>query len=671
MSSNHNKLRAAELRKLIEHHNHRYYVLDSPEISDAEYDEVFDELTRLEKEHPELVTPDSPTQRIGAPPLSKFPSHKHSIPMMSLNKVTTREEFLEFDKRVRGLIGGEGGPIEYTVEPKYDGLAVALIYRNGVFETGATRGDGISGEEVKENLKTIKNIPLRLVGKNPPELLEVRGEVIIAKADFEKFNRQRSEAGLELFANPRNMAAGSLRQLDSGITAQRPLRFIAYGIGETSGIELAGHYETMNLIRDLGFRISDHLRKFGKIDSLIDFYDRILSERESYVFDIDGIVIKVNSYEQQAIAGVLSRSPRWAVAWKFPAVQKTTVVEKIEIQVGRTGTLTPVAHLTPVQVGGVTVSRATLHNEQEVERKDVRVGDTVIVQRAGDVIPEIVAVVSEKRPAHSSRFVMPDKCPVCGSAVQRVEGEVAVRCVSLYCRAQLVEKIFHFASRGAMDIEGLGYKTIEALVEKGFVRDVSDLYLLPTRKAEILEMERMGEKSFDNLVAALERSKKRELPRLIFALGILGVGETTASLLAQHFGTLERLMKAGEEEISQVRGIGPVIARSVYKFFSDENNIAVIRKLEKLGIEFQEAEHPSDGPLKGKTFVLSGTLEAFTRSQAQKLIEQLGGHVTSSVSKKTDFVVAGADPGSKFDKARTLGVKVLDEDGFKKLVGGQ
>ncbi|OGC95191.1 MAG: DNA ligase (NAD(+)) LigA [candidate division Zixibacteria bacterium RBG_16_53_22] len=671
MGSNHNRLRAAELRKLIEHHNYRYYVLDSPEISDAEYDELFDELMRLEKEHPELVTPDSPTQRIGAPPLAKFPSHKHSIPMMSLNKVTTRDEFLEFDKRVRGLIGGEGGPIEYTIEPKYDGLAVALIYRNGVFETAATRGDGVTGEEVKENLKTIKNIPLRLIGKNPPELLEVRGEVIIAKADFEKFNKQRSEAGLELFANPRNMAAGSLRQLDSGITAQRPLRFIGYGIGETKGIPLDGHFETMNLVRRFGIPISSYLKKFTNTDDLIAYYERILGERDSFDFDIDGIVIKVNSYEQQAIAGVLSRSPRWAVAWKFPAVQKTTIVEKIEVQVGRTGTLTPVAHLKPVQVGGVTVSRSTLHNEQEIERKDIRVGDTVVVQRAGDVIPEIVTVIVEKRPSGTRKFAMPEKCPVCGSAVQRVEGEVAVRCVSLYCKAQLVEKIFHFASRGAMDIEGLGYKTVEALIEKGFVKDVADLYLLPTRKTEILEMERMGEKSFNNLVASLERSKKRELPRLIFALGILGVGETTANLLAQHFGTLERLMKAGEEEFSQARGIGPVIARSVYRFFSDKNNLAVIRKLEKLGVEFQEGEHPSEGPLKGKTFVLTGTLEAYTRTQAQKIIEQLGGHVTSSVSKKTDFVVAGADPGSKLDKARTLGVKVLDENGFTKLVGRQ
>jgi DNA ligase (NAD+) len=663
------KDRARELRRLIEHHNYRYYLLDSPEVSDAEYDELFDELTRLEKEHPELVTPDSPTQRIGASPLTKFPSHKHTIPMMSLGKVTTREEFLEFDKRVRGLIGDEGGPIEYAVEPKYDGLAVAVIYRNGVFETGATRGDGVTGEEVKENLKTIKNIPLRLIGQSPPELLEVRGEVIVAKADFEKFNKRRSEAGLELFANPRNMAAGSLRQLNSGITAQRPLRFIGYGIGDTRGIPLNGHFETMNLIKRFGIPISSQLKKFAHTDELTAFYEQILSERDSFDFDIDGIVIKVNSYEQQAIAGVLSRSPRWAVAWKFPAAQKTTIVDKIEVQVGRTGTLTPVAHLRPVQVGGVIVSRATLHNEQEVERKDIRVGDTVVIQRAGDVIPEIVAVIKDQRPRGTRKFVMPDKCPVCGSPVQRVEGEVAVRCVSLYCRAQLVEKIFHFASRGAMDIEGLGYKTVEAFIEKGVVKDVADLYLLPAMRSQILEMDRMGEKSFENLAVALERSKKRELPRIIFALGIMGVGENTANLLAQHFGTLERLMNSSEEEISQVRGIGSVVAGSVSRFFSDKSNIAVIRKLEKLGVEFQEAEHPSDGPLKGKTFVLTGTLAACSRSQAQKMIEQSGGHVTSSVSKKTDFLVAGADPGSKLDKARTLGVKVLDENGFKKLVG--
>jgi DNA ligase (NAD+) len=663
------KARIAELRKSLEHHNYRYYVLDSPEISDAEYDQLFDELTLLEKEHPELITPDSPTQRIGAPPLSKFPSHKHSIPMMSLNKVTSKEEFLEFDKRVRGLIGDEGGKIEYTIEPKYDGLAVALVYKNGAFATGATRGDGITGEEVKENLKTIKNIPLRLIGKNPPALLEVRGEVVIAKDDFGKFNKQRAEASLELFANPRNMAAGSLRQLDSSITAQRPLRFIAYGVGETKGKELKGHFETMQLLRGFGFRISDYLEKFDRVEKLIDEFEEIQAKRDSYLFDIDGAVIKVNSYEQQAIAGVLSRSPRWAVAWKFPPVQKTTVVENIVVQVGRTGTLTPVAYLTPVEVGGVTVSRATLHNEQEVERKDIRVGDTVVVQRAGDVIPEVVMVIKDKRPASAQKFNMPDKCPECGSPVHRVEDEVAVRCVSLYCKAQLVEKISHFASRGAMDIEGLGYKTVEALTENGFVKDVADLYRLPDMREQMLEMERMGEKSFDNLVAALERSKRRELPRIIFALGIFGVGENTANLLSSRFGTLDRLMKANEEEISQVRGIGPVIAKSVYKFFSDENNIAIIRKLQRLGVEFPEAEFPSDGPLKGKTFVLTGSLESFTRPQAQKLIEQLGGHVTSSVSKKTDFVIAGADPGSKLDKAQALGINILDENGFKKLIG--
>jgi DNA ligase (NAD+) len=671
MSSTDYKSRAEELRRLLEHHNYRYYVLDSPEVSDAEYDEMYDELCRLEKEHPELQTPDSPTQRIGAPPLTKFAQHPHAIPMLSLNKVTTEEEFLEFDKRVRGLIGGEGGPIEYTVEPKYDGLAVALIYRKGTFDTGATRGDGYTGEEVKENLKTIKNIPLRLMGKNPPPYLEVRGEVIIAKADFDKFNKARAEAGLELFANPRNMAAGSLRQLDSSITAQRPLRFIAYGIGETKGIPLVGHIETMNLLRDFGFRVRDYLEKFGDIDDLIKFYEQILAERENFVFDLDGIVIKIDSYEQQAIAGVLSRSPRYAVAWKFPAVQRNSVVEDIVVQVGRTGTLTPVAHLTPVKVGGVTVSRATLHNEQEVERKDIRVGDTVVIQRAGDVIPEVVAVVREKRPKGARKFVMPDKCPVCGSPVQRIEGEVAVRCVSLYCRAQLVEKIFHFASRGAMDIEGLGYRTVESFIEKGFVKDVADLYLLPTRKDEIVAMERMGEKSCENLIAALERSKKRELPRIFYALGILGVGENTANLLARHFGSMERLMAAGEEEISSIRGIGPVIAHSVHQFFADKNNIGVMKKLQKLGVEFPEAEQTSDGPLKGKTFVLTGSLEAFTRSQAQKMIEQLGGHVTSSVSKNTDYVIAGANPGSKLDKARKLELRVLDEDEFKKLMGGK
>ena len=663
------KKRAKELRELLEYHNHRYYVLDTPEISDAEYDELFDELIRLESKYPDLRTPDSPTQRVGAPPLDKFLSKKHSLPMLSLNKAMTLEDFLDFNRRIDGLIAGEG-EIAYTVEPKYDGLAVELIYENGVFISGSTRGDGITGEEVTENLRTVGSIPLKLRSKPPPKLLEVRGEVIIYKNNFDEFNKQRSESGEEMFANPRNMAAGSLRQLDSKITASRPLRFIAYGIGLVEGIAFDGHYETLKYLESTGFKISENFEKFGNADDVTRYYDKILSLRNDLPYDIDGIVVKVDSYHQQQIVGELSRSPRWAVAWKFPPIQKTTVVENIDIQVGRTGALTPVAHLKPVRVGGVTVSRATLHNEDEVKRKDVRIGDTVLVQRAGDVIPEVVMVIKDKRTGNEPEFVMPDKCPSCGSKVERVGDEAAVRCGSLYCPAQLVERIFHFTSRGAMDIEGLGYKTVEALIESGFIKDVADLYALPEKRAEITGMERMGEKSFDNLVAGLEESKSRELPRIIFGLGIFGVGANTAGLLSSHYGSIEKLIAATEDDLQRVEGIGPIVAHSVRAFFDDKSNLDILEKLKNSGLKFPETKAISkDGPLSGKTFVVTGTLSGFSRTEAQKTIEKLGGKVTSSVSKKTDYVVAGESPGSKLDKAQNLGVAVLNETEFLKLIG--
>lgn len=661
--------RAKELRELLEYHNHRYYVLDTPEISDAGYDELFDELVEIENRYPELRTPDSLTQRVGAPPLDKFPSKKHSLPMLSLNKAMTLEDFHDFNRRIDDLIAGEG-EIAYTVEPKYDGLAVELIYKDGVFVSGSTRGDGITGEEVTENLRTIGSIPLKLRSKPPPKLLEVRGEVIIYKSDFDEFNKQRSESGEEMFANPRNMAAGSLRQLDSKITASRPLRFIAYGIGSVEGIVFDGHYETLKYLESAGFKISENFEKFGNADNINRYYDKILSLRNDLLYDIDGIVVKVDSYHQQQIAGELSRSPRWAVAWKFPPLQKTTVVENIDIQVGRTGALTPVAHLKPVRVGGVTVSRATLHNEDEVKRKDVRIGDTVLVQRAGDVIPEVVMVIKEKRTGKEPEFVMPDLCPSCGSKVERVGDEAAVRCMSLYCPAQRVERIFHFTSRGAMDIEGLGYKTVEAFIEKSFIKDVADLYALSEKKDEIIGMERMGEKSFDNLAAGLEISKSRELSRIIFALGIFGVGANTAGLLSSHYGSIEKLIAATEDDFQQVEGIGPIVAHSVRAFFDDKSNLDILKKLKKSGVIFQETKVISkDGPLSGKTFVVTGTLSGLSRTEAQKTLEKLGGKVTSSVSKKTDYVVAGENPGSKLDKAQKLGVAVLNETEFLKLIG--
>jgi len=665
------KNRAEELRRLIEHHNYRYYVLDSPEISDAEYDELFDELVKLETDYPELRAPDSPTQRVGAPPLDKFPSKKHSLPMLSLNKAMTREDFLDFDRRMHELIAGEGGQIEYAVEPKYDGLAVELIYESGVLVSGSTRGDGVTGEEVTANLRTIRTIPLMLQTQKPPNLIEVRGEVIIFKSDFEKFNRAREKSGGELFANPRNMAAGSLRQLDSRITAQRPLRFIAYGTGRVEGVELSTQGETIDYLSSLGFKVSEKRGVFGKVEEVEKYYNEILSQRDSLEYDIDGIVIKVNSYHQQEIAGELSRSPRWAVAWKFPPVQKTTVVENIDVQVGRTGALTPVAHLKPVSVGGVTVSRATLHNEDEVKRKDVRIGDTVVVQRAGDVIPEVVKVNTEKRTGKEKEFKMPDKCPVCGSPAVRAAGESAARCRSLYCRAQQVERIFHFASKGAMDIEGLGYKTVEVLVEKEIIKDIADLYLLYKKRDLLVGVERMGKKSVQNLIDSIENSKNRELSRIIFALGIFGVGENMANLLASHFESMERLMRATMDELQRIEGVGPIVAKSIIRFFSDKNNMSIINRLKKCGVNFPEyyIDEIQDESLKGKTFVLTGTLDGYTRSEAKKEIENRGGRVSSSVSKKTDFVLAGVDPGSKLDKARKLGVKIIDESEFKNMIG--
>jgi DNA ligase (NAD+) len=664
------KKRAEELRKLLEYHNHRYYVLDSPEISDAEYDELFDELLRLETEYPILQTPDSPTQRVGAQPLDKFPSRKHSLPMRSLNKAMTREDFIDFDRRMNELIAGEGGRIEYFVEPKYDGLAVELIYENGVLVSGSTRGDGITGEEVTANLRTIKSIPLTLQSKKPPKLIEVRGEVIIFKTDFEKFNKAREKLGEELFANPRNMAAGSLRQLDSRITAQRPLRFIAYGTGLLEGRSLSKQNDTIDYLDSLGFKVSDMRNVFGNVDEVENYYNGILSRRDSLDYDIDGVVIKVNSFRQQEIAGELSRSPRWAVAWKFPPAQQTTVVENIEVQVGRTGALTPVAHLKPVSVGGVTVSRATLHNEDEVRRKDVRIGDTVMVQRAGDVIPEVVKVITEKRTGKEKEFRMPDRCPVCGSPVARAEGESATRCTSLYCRAQQVERIFHFTSKGGMDIEGLGYKTVEVLVDQEIIKDVADLYLLYKKRDLLTGMERMGEKSVQNLIDSIENSKKRELSRIIFALGIFGVGENMANLLAAHYGSIEKLKDSQIDELQQIEGVGPIVAKSIFEFFRDKNNVQIINRLKEFGVEFtEESSGPSEGIFSGKTFVLTGTLDSYTRTEAKKEIENRGGKVSSSVSKKTDFVLAGADPGSKLDKARKLGVTVIDESEFKDMIG--
>jgi DNA ligase (NAD+) len=663
------KERIDRLRKQIEHHNYRYYTLDEPEITDADYDKLFDELLMLEKRYPELVTPDSPTQRVGAPPLERFETVRHALPMMSLNKATTADEFHDFHRRMNELLAGDGGEINYTVEPKFDGLAVELVYKNGLFVTGSTRGDGVVGENVTVNLKTIGTVPLSLKGDDIPPMIEVRGEVIIFKSQFNKLNEGRLKAGEELFANPRNAAAGSVRQLDSKITASRPLHFFAYGIGQVSGMSFDDHFETMIYLKQIGFVVNEHLSRFDDTKDIEKYYSEILELRDGLDYDIDGIVIKVDNYHQQEILGELSRSPRWAIAWKFPPQQVTTTVEDIRIQVGRTGILTPVAYLKPVRVGGVTVSRASLHNEDELNRKDIKIGDTVIVQRAGDVIPEVVKVIKSKRNGSERSFSMPTVCPVCGSKTIRIEGEAAVRCINPYCRAQLVERIFHFASKPAMDIEGLGFKTVEMLVEKGFIADVADLYKIPEHKEEILKTERTGDKWFSNIVKALENSKHPPLENLIYAFGIRNVGEHLASVIAKKFGSIGNLKKQSKEQLTLVNEIGPIVADSIIAFFKDKRNVKILDKLKKLGVEFAEEKISSgSGKLNGMTFVLTGTLEDYTRQQATKEIEMRGGRTTSSVSKNTSYVIAGNDPGSKYNKALKLGIKILSEEKFKNLL---
>ncbi len=658
------------LREQINHHNHLYYVLDSPEISDAEYDRLFDQLVELETKHPELVTPDSPTQRVGAPPLEEFKTVRHSLPMLSLNKSSTEEEFLDFHRRVLELSEVAEERIKYTVEPKFDGLAVELVYRKGVFVQGSTRGDGVTGEDVTQNLKTVKTIPLKVLGTNPSGLIEVRGEVIINKSDFEKLNKQREKSGEPLFANSRNAAAGSVRQLDSKITSSRPLSMFAYGVGRVEGKGLTNHWDTIHYLEALGFKISRYVELCHDVEQVKTYYDRLLNDRNDLPYEIDGIVVKVNEFELQERLGELSRSPRWAVAWKFPPQQETTRVKDILVSVGRTGALTPVAILEPVRVGGVEVSRATLHNEDEVKKKDVRIGDMVTIQRAGDVIPEVVNVIPSRRTGREKEFSMPDKCPVCGSKVERPQGEAIHRCTGIACPAQIKENLAHFVSRGAMDMDGLGYKFLDQMVDRKLIVDQADLYFL--KKEDVMKMDRMGDKLAENLLSAIDKSRNPSLTNLIFALGIRNVGDHLADVLAKNFRSIDNLAKQPLEDLTEVHEIGPIVAESIYNFLHNPKNLKVLEKLKKGGVKFPEEKVIArKTPLSGKTFVLTGGLESFTRDQARKMIEDLGGRVSSSVSKKTDFVVVGKDPGSKYDKALELKVKTLDEEEFKKLIGRQ
>ena len=665
--------RAAELRAQIERHDHRYYVLDDPEIPDAEYDRLFRELQALEAEHPELRGPDSPTRRVGGKALDAFVPVRHRAPMLSIRTETDIGPggALAFDAQIRRelALGSDLAPVEYACELKFDGLAISLRYEDGALVQAATRGDGETGEDVTQNVRTIKSVPLRLRGA-APAVLEVRGEVYMSRPDFERYNARQRAAGSPTLVNPRNGAAGSIRQLDPNVAAKRPLSFFAYGLGETRGWTLpATHGATLDALAAFGLPVSDERAVARGADSLVQFHRAIAAKRDALPFDIDGVVYKVNRLDWQRELGFRTRQPRWAVAHKFPAQEELTTVETIEVQVGRTGAITPVARLKPVFVGGVTVTNATLHNADEVARKDVRAGDTVIVRRAGDVIPEVVGVVLERRPPDARPFAMPETCPVCGSRVIRPDGEAVARCVGgLYCRAQRKEAIRHFASRRALDIEGLGDKLVEQLVERERVRDPADLYALDA--ATLADLERMGARSAANVVEALERSKTTTLARFLYALGIREVGEATALALAEHFGALESLIAADEERLRQVPDIGPVVAAALRAFFQEPHNREIIARLRAAGVRWPEtaATSAGDRPLAGKMIVLTGTLESLSRDQASDRLRASGAKVANSVSKKTDYLVAGRDAGSKLDKARELGVTVLDEAGLRALL---
>ena len=659
--------RIEKLREEIRKHDYYYYVLNQPIISDAEYDRLFRELQELEQKYPQLVTPDSPTQRVGAPPAEEFRPVRHALPMLSLQNCFTEEEFLDWDRRVRRLLGGEK-PV-YVCEPKLDGLSVELVYEDGVFTVGSTRGDGYTGEDVTQNLRTIKQVPLRLLSDEipPPRLLEVRGEVYMEKEAFKRLNEERAKSGEPLFANPRNAAAGSLRQLDPGVTASRPLKLFCYALGRVEGIEIKSQEELLVTLPKLGFPVNPLWRRCETPEEAIDFYHELLERREELPYEADGMVVKVNDFAQREVLGEVSRAPRWAIAFKFPAEEATTRVLDIVVQVGRTGALTPVAILEPVEVSGVTVSRATLHNEDEVRRKDVRIGDWVVVRRAGEVIPEIVKSIPERRTGEEKEFKMPTRCPVCGGPVVRPPGEVVHRCENLSCPARIKESIRHFASRRAADIEGLGEKLVDQLVDKGLVRRISDLYHLT--KEQLAALERMGDKSAQNLLEQLERSKGMSLARFIYALGIRYVGEHIAEVLAERFGSIDELARASYEELVEIPEIGPRIAQSIVDFFASEDNRRLIEELKAVGID-PRAERPKEkGPLAGKTLVFTGRLSDMTREEAKRLVESLGGKVASSVSRKVDYVVVGEDPGSKLDRARELGIPTLTEEEFRELVG--
>ena len=660
-------IRIQEIRSRINYHNYRYYILDDPEISDVQYDRLMRELEDLEHKFPSLVTPDSPTKRPGAPPSKTFDPIPHTVPMLSLGNAFDRSEVREWMERVgRGL--GTREKVELVVEPKLDGCAVELIYEGGLFVRGSTRGDGMVGEDVTWNLKTIKDIPARLSGKHVPDYLEVRGEVYMELGKFEELNKRQAEKGEKFFANPRNAAAGSLRQLDPRVTASRSLNIFLYDVGETRGIELENHLRMLKALNELGLRSIGGAEFCESLKEVFEYYDKLIEEREKLSFEVDGIVLKVNRFDFRQKLGARTREPRWAVAYKFPPREEVTKIVSINVQVGRTGALTPVARLQPVRVGGVTISNATLHNEDQMAEKDIRIGDYVVVRRAGDVIPEVVKPIPSRRTGKERRFKMPQTCPVCEAEVVRPEGEVARRCTNISCPAQVERWIKHFASRGAMDIEGLGPKLIDRLLDRGLLENMSDLYFL--KKEQLIGLERMAEKSAQNIIDAIEASKDKPLGRIIYALGIRHAGEHVAEVLAEEFGTIDAFMEAKLEELEEVHEIGPIVACTVYQFFRNEGSRKIIRKLKEGGVKFRPAEKAAArGKLNGLTFIFTGTLSSVSRDEAQAKVKELGGKISSGLSKKADYLVAGREPGSKLRKAEKLGVQVITEQHFLKLVG--
>lgn len=667
----HIKQEIEKLVKELNYHCYRYYVLDSPVISDEEYDKLYFKLKELEEKY-HYILPDSPTQRVGAPPLDKFEKVKHTEPMLSLDNAFSHDDVREFDRRIKRLLGIDKD-IEYTVEPKYDGLAIELTYQNGLLYKASTRGDGYEGEDVTQNIKTIKSVPLRIESvKKIPEIIDIRGEVYMDIDEFERLNKEREKNGEPVFANPRNAAAGSVRQLDPNITASRKLHLACYGIGAVKGIDFKTQQEFINWLKEARFPIPVIVKTVKSIDNVISSIKEIEEKRNTFTFETDGAVIKVNDFSLQKALGIKTREPRWAIAYKFPAHQGTTKIKDIQGSVGRTGVITPFAIFEPVKIGGVTVSRSTLHNWDEIERKDIRIGDTVIVERAGDVIPHVIGVIKEKRTGKEKKVPVPDKCPVCGSKAVREKGEVAVRCIGISCPAQVQEKIIHFASRPAMDIEGLGEKNVELLYSKGLIKTFIDIYKL--KKEDIINLPRFAEKSAQNLIDAIEKSKNTTLSRFLFALGILHVGEYASKLLAKNFEKLEDLFYVKPEKILKIKQIGEKIAHSVSNFFNDPENINTLKTLKSLGLNITNpdfiSKHKEHRPLEGITFVITGTLPK-PRNEIEELIESLGGHASSSVSKNTNYVIVGEEPGSKLQKAQKLGVKTISYDEFLRLIEGK